>query len=73
MIFERYGYVSNKFEIPKLRTCERFNYIKTQGCIIEANIPKSFAEIIQNMFDKGVTLWHDGDIGVYTTNKFIGD
>jgi hypothetical protein len=71
--FERYGYVSNRFEFPKLRTCERFNYIKTQGCIIEANIPKSFAEIIQNMFDKGVTLWHDGDIGVYTTNKFIGD
>lgn len=71
--FERYGYVSNRFEVPKLRTCERFNYIKTQGCIIEANIPKSFAEIIQNMFDKGVTLWHDGDIGVYTTNKFIGD
>lgn len=71
--FERYGYVSNRFEIPKLRTCERFNYIKTQGCIIEGNIPKSFAEIIQDMFDKGVTLWHDGNIGDYTTNKFIGD
>lgn len=71
--FERYGYNSNTFEVPTLRTNERFNYIKTQGCIIEANIPKSFAEIIQNMFDKGTTLWHDGDIGVYDRNQYVGD
>ena len=71
--FERYGYNSNVFEIPQLRTNERFNYIKTQGCIIEGNIPKSFAEIIQDMFDRGTTLWHDGNIGTYYRNPYIGD
>lgn len=68
--FERYGYTSNSFEIPVLRTNERFNFIRTQGCIIKSNIPKYYASIIQNMFDKGTTLWHDGNIGEYTTNNY---
>lgn len=68
--FERYGYNANVFEVPVLRTNERFNYIKTQGCIIKANIPKYYANIIQDMFDKGTTLWHDGDIGVYDSNEY---
>lgn len=73
--FDRYGYAVNNFGYPmsSFRGNKELNYIQTDGCIINGGIPQEFCEIIEGMFNNGVTFWHDlnEDIGVYSENKRI--
>lgn len=57
--FDMYGYLTNTLKIPNLNNRPNWNYVKTQGLNIIANIPQEDTQIIQNMFDNGVTLWHN--------------
>lgn len=70
--FERYGYVQNKIEIPMLYGMSSFNYIQTTNILIGGNIPDEDRNTIKNMFDNGVTLWHNNQIGDYTSNIWVG-
>ena len=36
-----------------------WNFVKTIGCYIEADIPQDDLQEIKSMFDKGVTFWHN--------------
>lgn len=70
--FDRYGYLVNQIGLPMsaFRGNTELNYLQTDGCIIQGDIPQEYTEIIEGMFDNGVTFWHNlnEDIGTYTTN-----
>lgn len=57
--FSMYGYKVNAVKIPNITGRKNWNYIKTIGCYIEADIPQGDLLEIKQMFDKGITLWHD--------------
>lgn len=70
--FFKYGYAINKSNAmlsDYIRGNSIFNYVKTQGCYLQGSIPDVHLEIIKQMFDNGVTLWHEPDlIGQAVTN-----
>ena len=57
--FSVYGYKTNRIKIPNVNGRRNWNYVKTVGCYIRANIPQSDLQEIKNIFDKGVTFWHN--------------
>lgn len=68
--FECYGYATNKIKIPNLNNRSEWNYVKTINANIVgkftqsiqfSNIPQYDLERLKNMFDTGVTLWHNAN------------
>lgn len=57
--FDMYGYLTNTLKIPNLNNRPKWNYVKTLGANILGDIPQIDLEEIKEMFDQGVTLWHD--------------
>lgn len=67
-----YGYNVSEFKVPNLTHREHWNYVKTIGLQLQGEIPASAMQTIQSIFDNGVTLWHDWDIGNYgQRNKIV--
>jgi len=54
-----YGYKVNEVKIPNITGRRNWNFVKTIGCYIEANIPQDDLQEIKSMFDKGITFWHN--------------
>lgn len=59
--FDMYGYLTNERKIPNLKNRPTWNYIKTIGANILGNIPQADMEILKNMFNQGITLWHNSE------------
>ena len=57
--FSQYGYKCNRVKIPNVTGRTNWNYVKTVGCYIQADIPQDDLEEIKAMFDKGITFWHN--------------
>lgn len=61
--FSMYGYKTNRRKRPNITGRASWNYVKTIGCNFDAKNSSKMSredEIkIQQMFDNGVTLWHD--------------
>lgn len=57
--FSQFGYKTNRVKVPNIIGRRNWNYVKTVGCYIEANIPQDDLAEIKSMFDKGITLWHN--------------
>ena len=57
--FDMYGYSTNELKIPEIDSRPYWNYVKTQGINLEGNIPEGDLAKIRNLFDNGITLWHD--------------
>ena len=57
--FSMFGYKVNSVKIPNITGRRYWNYVKTIGCYIDANIPQSDLQEIKDMFDNGITFWHD--------------
>lgn len=57
--FSMFGYKVNEVKVPNIKGRRYWNFIKTVGCYIEADIPQSDLQEIKNMFDTGFTIWHD--------------
>lgn len=57
--FDMYGYSTNIVKLPNLNNRPNWNYIKTIGANITANIPQQDLQLIKAMFDNGITLWHN--------------
>lgn len=56
--FDMYGYITNTVKKPNINNRPNWNYVKTIGANIEGYIPQEDLQIIKNIFDNGVTLWH---------------
>ena len=57
--FSMYGYQVNSLKIPNITGRTNWNYVKTVGCNIVGNIPQADIEKIKEIFNNGVTLWHN--------------
>lgn len=70
--FTMYGYKVNSLKVPNITGRRNWNYVKTVGCYIDADIPQEDLEQIKGMFDKGITLWHNPNTFVdYSQNNDI--
>lgn len=54
-----YGYRVNTVKTPNVTGRTNWNYVKTIGCYIDADIPQADLQEIKDMFDNGVTFWHN--------------
>lgn len=65
--FAMFGYKQSKTMTPSIRDRYYYNYIKTIGANIlpKEGMPKSHLEVLKNIFDNGVTVWHMDRDGVY--------
>ncbi|MBQ5474972.1 MAG: hypothetical protein IIT65_09850 [Lachnospiraceae bacterium] len=57
--FSAYGYKVNEIKVPNINSRNNWNYIKTAGANIHADIPQRDLETIKNMFNSGITFWHN--------------
>lgn len=57
--FTMYGYKVNSLEVINPHKRTYFDYIKTIGCNIIGNIPQKDMQEIRNLFDNGITIWHN--------------
>lgn len=57
--FDEYGYQVNILKTPSIHTRTYWNYLKTKGCNFTGDIPQEYMNRIKNIFDSGITFWHD--------------
>lgn len=57
--FSMFGYKVNTLKIPNITGRQNWNYVKTIGCNVTADIPQEDIEEIKGMFNNGVTIWHN--------------
>lgn len=71
-IWNMRGYATNAIDYPNLKSKNSWNYIQTVKCNIKGtNIDPSDLEKIKRVFDNGITLWHNKNVGDYT--QFNGE
>ena len=64
--FDRYGYAIKAHKTPQWNSRSQFNFVKTAGANISGEIPESDKEIINNLLDTGLTVWHSASVyGTY--------
>lgn len=56
--FTIFGYKTNEVKLPNITGRRHWNYIKTIGCNILADIPQNDLDEIKRGFDRGITIWH---------------
>lgn len=57
--FSQFGYRVNRLKIPNITGRRNWNYVKTISCYIDGDIPQADMQEIKQMFDSGVTFWHN--------------
>lgn len=57
--FSMYGYATNRVKVPNLTSRPNWNYIKCVGANILGGIPDEDLLNIRNLFNNGITLWHN--------------
>lgn len=57
--FSVYGYKVNTYKLPNITGRTNWNYVKTIGCNLIGDIPQQDLEKIKDMFNNGVTMWHN--------------
>lgn len=73
--FKIYGYKYNMVGKPLEQTRQTWDYVKTVGVNIKANerIQDSYLQELRRIFDTGVALWHNNDVGNYAlSNNDVG-
>lgn len=59
--FNMYGYKVNKLKLPEINSRRNYNYIKTIGCNFTGDIPQEDMQKIKNIFNNGITFWHNAE------------
>lgn len=69
--FNMFGYATRRVKIPNLASRPYWNYVKTIGHTVDGiSVPDPFIQIMNNAFNKGITIWHNPDnVGNYTLNN----
>lgn len=69
-IWNMRGYATNAIDYPNLQSKISWNYIQTVKCNIKGtNIDPNDLEKIKRVFDNGITLWHNKNVGDYSQNN----
>lgn len=68
--FDFYGYNVSTVKIPQYKSRPSWNYIETVNINIEGNVPQDDMQELKNIFNSGVTIWHDpAQFGDYSQNN----
>jgi len=59
MYFQMFGYQVNSVEVPSFKTRERWNYLKCVNTSTYGNVPFEDLNALNDMFNNGLTIWHD--------------
>lgn len=54
----RWGYSVQTITAPLISGREVFNYVQTNGCVVYGNVGQEDLNVISQIFDNGVTIWH---------------
>ena len=65
--FDMFGYKVNEVKIPNLHTRLNWNYIKTIDCNFDGEIPQNDLNTIKDVFNAGITFWHNPN-NIYNYN-----
>lgn len=57
--FSMYGYKTNRVKLPNLNNRSNWNYVKMINCNIVGDIPQKDLQAIKDLFNNGLTLWHN--------------
>lgn len=57
--FDMYGYKVNYVKVPNITGRANWNYVKTIGCNFTGDIPQEDIEKIRDLFNNGITFWHN--------------
>lgn len=57
--FSTFGYKVHRVKIPNITGRSNWNYVKTINMNVEGDIPDSDIQEIKDMFNNGVTFWHN--------------
>lgn len=57
--FSAFGYKINDVKLPNITGRTNWNFVKTVNCNITGDIPQEDVQTLKNMFDEGVTFWHN--------------
>lgn len=63
--FTMYGYATRLVKLPNISSRPAFNYVKTIGSNVGGNICMEDLQVINSIFDKGITFWKNTDVGNY--------
>ena len=70
--FSMYGYKVTTLKVPNITGRRNWNYVKTINANIEGYIPQEDLDEIKNMFNNGVTIWHNSSTFLdYSQNNDI--
>lgn len=56
--FRYYGYEINEWQKPNIKSRKYFDYILTNGAVIDGALNQNIKEQIANIFDNGITIFH---------------
>lgn len=57
--FDMYGYRVNEIKTPNTKTRRYWNYLETQNVNLEGNIPQEALSELKQIYNAGITIWHD--------------
>ena len=70
--FSMFGYKVNRVKVPNFTGRLNWNYVKTVGFNCEGDVPQGDLQEYKNIFDNGITLWHNPSTFMdYTQNNNI--
>lgn len=67
--FSHYGYAVNEFNVPNYTNRPNWNYIETINCNVRGNVPQEDLNLIKQIFDSGITMWHNNGNGFLNYNR----
>lgn len=68
--FSHYGYLVNETKVPTFHKRPNYDYLKTRDINIVGDIPNEDIEELENIFNDGVTVWHNANTyGDYNVNN----
>lgn len=59
--FDKYGYKVNSLKVPNITGRRNWNYVKTVNCNFTGDLPQEDLQKIKNIFNNGITFWHNSD------------
>lgn len=70
-IFDVYGYEVDTVKVPNVTGRPCWNYVKTGRCNAVGSVPFDDLTIINHIYNKGITFWHNDNVGDYSQNNSI--
>lgn len=64
--FSQYGYKVSTLKDVELHNRQNWDFVQTIGCNVVGRCPATALNAIKEAFDKGVTLWHNGNFNYGT-------